>query len=46
MVVEEDSPTKPKQVPSANSLTLKAATLSKYYEEINYYDPFGHEEST
>jgi hypothetical protein len=30
--VEEESPKKPKSVPSTASATLKAVTLSKYYE--------------
>lgn len=45
-IVEEESPTKIKAPPSSTAATLKAVTLSKYYEEIAHYDPYGHEIST
>ena len=40
--VEEDSPRKSKST-SSTSFNSKVTALSKYYEELNYYDPFCHE---
>ena len=42
-LVEEDSPRKPKSASSSASLNFKTNIMSKYYEELNNYDPFGHE---
>ena len=42
--VEQDSPRKSKST-SSTSFNSKATALSKYYEELNYYEPFCHEEN-
>ena len=40
IVAEEDSPRKAK---ATSSTSLKSVDLSKYNDELNYYDPFCHE---
>lgn len=43
VLVEEDSPRKAKSMGSSSSFASKTTNiLSKYYEELNYYDPFEH----
>ena len=46
IVVDEESPRKSKTSTSSSNIPSKASTLTQYYEELNYYDPFSHEPST
>jgi hypothetical protein len=45
---EEESPRKTKSTLSSSTslYPYKPASLSKYYEEVSYYDPFCHEAET